>query len=173
MRDEHVRLVQWQCQSLREAGIVITFCRKVLFLHLLQCAPSSLSAVCARPLNSFGKIGSLLGFTSAAAAAPLTLLLPQPPLLPLLPQHPPAAGHSPAGAAATEPLLPPLLPQSHGRPLLGHTLLPLLPLTAPLLPPALSVAVAAAMPRAAAMASAVYADGSAFAKTLKASRIGR
>jgi hypothetical protein len=37
----------------------------------------------------------------------------------------------------------------------------------------LSAAAAAAMPRAAAMASAVYAEGSAFAKTLKASRIGR
>jgi hypothetical protein len=122
--------------------------------------PSSLSAAGVRPLSAFGNMGSLLGFTSAAAAAADELVLPQLPfVLPQLPQ-PPSVSQGPAGAAAAAaepPALLPLLPQSHGRPLLGHTmpLLPLLPLRCPLLPLPLSAAVAAAMPFAAAMASAV------------------
>jgi hypothetical protein len=137
--------------------------------HSLQAAatPGMHRAAGVRPFSSFGKIGSLLGLISAAAAA-----LPLQPAVPL---------HLPLAAAVQSPLIPRSLPlawddagatpppQSQGSPLLGHTilllpplmLLPfvLLPLTAPLalplgLPP-FSSAVAAAMPWAAAIASRV------------------
>jgi hypothetical protein len=154
------------CLSNRQAGmhlnnsIAAPIALPLLHQTALRAAPDSRSAAGRLPFSSFGKMGSELGFTSPAAAAALFAFAQPPP-----PQHLPsaallqllllAAGAAPFASAESAFATPP--PQSHGRPLLGHTILPFV---APFAAAAagvllFSAAVAAAMPSAAATASAV------------------
>jgi hypothetical protein len=94
-------------------------------------------------------------------------------------QHQPLRSRGPSSSPRQQPHRgtptpppTPAAPQSQGWPVLGQTFLPpLVAAAAPALPPPAGASSGA--PLAAAMASSVYAAGSAFVKVLKASRMGR